>query len=412
MTITQTDTVSTAIVATSAGKAMATATATLKSDLTATTPATFFDSIINEISNCVAWNEYEIQTLIGSNYTIENLSACQTLSGKIVAPVGNGGIGRIRVSDGVVSNILKCDTTKRSEQTFREFTEYAEGSVARYLYDQISPMFDSTPDVDYFSTYNHSAAAYTRNPACWAASVDLSCVVVASNSGSGWTRQRGGVLITPRHILIARHFPYGIGTQVRFSNAGGTIETRTVIGTSAASNTADLWVCTLDSSVSVASPCPVTGDWLVQGLESLNGEWATWWTGGVAVYTDQDAKIHACGIGYTTTLSQGPFGTLRVNGIQFPNCTTYAWAEPGVQGPIPTVYSSLLNNPVPGDSGQPIFVLINGSPVLLWVWTFPGGGVPTYLHNGAILNALIAVADVNAGISTGYTVTVAPDPTA
>lgn len=410
MTITQSDGVDTTLTARSAGFAEAVAVATLTSVAAASTPATFYDSDVMENAAAETWNEYEIKTRLGSDYTIANLSDCQSLTDGIVAPVGDGGFGRVRVTDGAVSKILKTDTTKRGGQSYREFVEYSEGSISRYLYDQISPLFDATPDVDYYSAYNHATSTYTRNASCWAESIDLSCVAVASGGGSSWTRQRGGVLITTRHILIARHFAYGIGTQVRFSNAAGTVETRTVTGTSAASVAGDLWVCTLDAAVTIATPCAIAGTWITQGRTVAN-DYARWYSGGISIHTDQNAKIYAGGLGQTIAQVGSYAGSMTVGATTFAACESQGFIEHFASSCIPSAYAAMRNNPVTGDSGQPVFVVIDGEPVLLWTWTYPTGGTPAYLHNGAVLNALIAVSDSNAGISTGYTVTVATDPT-
>jgi hypothetical protein len=142
MTIIQTNEVSTTLVANSEGLANAVAVATLTSAASTATSTTFFDSDITQNASATAWHEYEIKSQIGSSYGITNLSACQTLTGSVVAPVGNGGLGRIRVTDGAVSKILKCDTTKRGGQTYRDFAEYTTGTVSRYLYDQVEPIFD------------------------------------------------------------------------------------------------------------------------------------------------------------------------------------------------------------------------------------------------------------------------------
>lgn len=78
---------------------------------------------------------------------------------------------------------------------------------------------------------------------------------------------------------------------------------------------------------------------------------------------------------------------------------------------IGSEFALTKHTPVDGDSGQPVFIVIAGTPVLAWAWTTPISGTPVWQANGAVLNALIAVSDANAGVSTGYTVTVATDPT-
>jgi hypothetical protein len=61
---------------------------------------------------------------------------------------------------------------------------------------------------------------------------------------------------------------------------------------------------------------------------------------------------------------------------------------------------------ISGDSGNPAFLIVNGELVLITVWTYggPGSGTPVAEHIAA-LNQMIADADAQAGVSTGYTVT-------
>ena len=411
MTITVSESAAGTIVSDGRSVVNAFAVAVPKSESAAVTPATFFDSDVLENLAAEAWNEYEIQLELGSTYTVENLSACQSLTDGAVSPAGDGGLGRVRVTNGAVSKVFKCDTTKRGGQTYREFVEYTEGSISRYLYDQVSPLFDATPDVDYYSVYNHASSTYTRNAACWAASIDLSCVAVANNNGGGWTRQRGGTLISPRHILIARHFPLGIGAQLRFSNAAGTVETRTITGTSIGASAGDMLVCTLNASVTVASPCLIPGLWITQGREVVETV-TNWYSGGVAIHTDQNGKIYAATLGKTTSKTYCYSSTSTVGGVSFTNSElggVMVHSEEG--GTIPPEFESLIHTPISGDSGQPAFIIIDGDLVLLWTWGTPWSGTPAYLHDGAVINALIAVSDANASVSTGYTVTVATDPT-
>jgi hypothetical protein len=385
------------------------AISTLQSEAATTTPTTFYDSLVDENSSAEVWLQYEIIVGLNREYTLENLSDCQTLTGNTVSPVGAGGVGRIKVSDGATSQIIKCDTRVTSGGTIRDFTEYSEGTISRYLYDQVEPLFDATPDVDYYSTYNHTTGTYTRNAACWAASIDLSCVAVASNDGSGWFWQRGGTLITSRHILIARHYAYGVGTQVRFSNAAGTVETRTVIGTSAASVAGDLWVCTLSAAVTIASPCAIAGEWINQGLEYI-GNSVYWYSGGIIIHTSQSAKVWTATLGSPENKCGSIVGNVSINGTSFPQFRHSAVCLHS-DGATPSEFSSMCHTPINGDSGQPVFIIIEGEPVLLWCWHSANSGPPVYQDNGAILNALIEAADTNANASTGLTVTVAPDPT-
>lgn len=58
-----------------------------------------------------------------------------------------------------------------------------------------------------------------RNPDCWVADLDLTCIPMHKSNGC---------LITPRHVLFARHFPYSIGDVVFFQDRESNECVRTV----------------------------------------------------------------------------------------------------------------------------------------------------------------------------------------
>ena len=61
---------------------------------------------------------------------------------------------------------------------------------------------------------------------------------------------------------------------------------------------------------------------------------------------------------------------------------------------------------ISGDSGNPSFLIVNDELVLVTVWTYGGAGSGTPVADFiADINTMIATADTQAGVSTGYTVT-------
>ena len=74
-------------------------------------------------------------------------------------------------------------------------------------------------------------------------------------------------------------------------------------------------------------------------------------------------------------------------------------------------YGDFLRAPQPGISGSPSFFPLSETELALVAPISTEGGAGMRYHED-ILNATVANADSVAGVSTGYTVTVAPDPTA
>jgi len=410
MTISQNLGSSSSVLSLIGGKAMAFLIADAVSLAEPDVPQSFYDSNLLIVTGVETWNEYDVQLPLGSAATIEVERGSISLDGNRVSPLENGSFGSVRISERGVSNILNVDCIKRSDGVHQVFLDYEPGSVSSYLRDQVESLLTENPETSYFSTYVHATQSYQRNPACWLADVDLSAVAVASNSGNGWFRQRGGTLITPRHALLASHYNLPIGSSLRFADSQGNVQTVNVVGTAKNINGGDLFVAALSEDVSVASPMEIAGEWMKQG-ESVSGSAFSYYTGGAAVFLDQLGKAYACGVGQTRQKYGTSVRSISINGnvysqIELSACVTHSQEvfTGGIEAP--------LKIPVPGDSGQPVMLVIEGSPVLLFCfWTF-SEGPPVWKANGAILNDLIALADASAGINTGYTVTVAPDPTA
>ena len=81
--------------------------------------------------------------------------------------------------------------------------------------------------------------------------------------------------------------------------------------------------------------------------------------------------------------------------------------------PINSYRSALNETVITGDSGNPIFLILNGKPVIIGCFTYGGAGSGNALTHYANLstggsqpeqsiNDLIVATDANAGINTGY----------
>lgn len=388
--------------------ALASISAISTSAATASTPVTYYDSNLNENDAATVWNEYQIEPVLGTNPTIEVIYGPITLTDNRISPTGNGGIGAIRIQNGIIGSTLNLQSQKFGASTYREFVSFRTGTVAKHLTDQVLAIADATPDLAYFSVVNHATATYTRNASCWAASVDLSAVAVASSYGTGWIRQRGGTLITARHVLFARHYTPPVGTQLRFANSSGTVETKTLLAVQSAFG--DCTVGLLDSAVTVATPMKVAGSWIIQDnlvVQSAAQE-RSYYCAGLAIYTDQFADVYVCELG--SPVSKGIYFAPDeiFNGTTYEVCD--AWTNVRHAPEVLTGYNSMFKTPIAGDSGQPVMAVVNGEPVLLFCWWTASSGPPTWRQNGALLNALIAAVDAAASVTTNLTITVAPSP--
>ena len=64
-----------------------------------------------------------------------------------------------------------------------------------------------------FSTQDHTHKVYVRNKDCWAYGLDLTSI---SPWNSDFRNKKAGTLISPRHVLWARHYSIHINKTIRY----------------------------------------------------------------------------------------------------------------------------------------------------------------------------------------------------
>ncbi|XP_076460122.1 uncharacterized protein LOC143293099 [Babylonia areolata] len=79
-----------------------------------------------------------------------------------------------------------------------------------------------------FSAQDHAHKRYVRNPDCWAADLDLTCI---SPWNSNLSNRKAGTLISPRHAVWARHYSIRLNSTLRFVDRRGAVVERRVVGT-------------------------------------------------------------------------------------------------------------------------------------------------------------------------------------
>jgi hypothetical protein len=275
---------------------------------------------------------------------------------------GLANLGQLQIGSGATTN----------SDTWQEWTT---GSLGRHIVDQVvTRAATKTSVVQPFQILDHLTTTYTRNPNHFLYDVDLGCVSVW-NSVS--TQQRGGTLITPEHCLVADHFNLPVGATVRFVDVAASTpekllhEDRTVVGTvSIPFNVpgGDIQVVRLSGAVT-ADFCTVAPPSLLQYLPSVT---TTKTNNGLAtsrprlpiVATNQDKHF-----GYK------PCFTVQTNwqttqGIA--GTTGYGDFEANQAEPI--AYPDLVPFVRSGCSGHPVFLLINGSLVLLGLYFTANSG--------------------------------------
>ena len=192
---------------------------------------------------------------------------------------------------------------------------------------------------------------FVRNPSCWLNGVsNLTCISPAQLSGAAWN-QRAGTLITSRHVVYAAHFGIPIiegGTPLLFVQRDGQPVTRKVVA-QAADAASDIAIGLLDSDVpetiAVAPVLPADFERHFAGRHKFLV---------VTLDAEEKASVQQC------LLWNGQFATntLDQNYVEPEYKRLAAWSEATVTG----------------DSGNPVFVLIDGELVLLGCWWTAQGG--------------------------------------
>lgn len=248
---------------------------------------------------------------------------------------------RVRASSFLKTTIINCDMTRLNFNVHDELNNYVSGSLARHITDTMTVLVgDKTASSKpIFSVQDHSVGTYTRNTDCWAHTIDLTAISPWNSRGAN---TRAGTAITPRHTLHAAHYPVAVSDTIRFVTADNLVVTRTVAGAQSIAGS-DIQIALLDSDLPASiTPVKLAPANLYDYLPSL--EQFT-----VPVFaTDKEEKIfvkETCSSCWSNTSKFGVFRTVLT--------------EP---------FSRLAESIVVGDSGNPVCLLINNSPVLVSHW--------------------------------------------
>ena len=195
---------------------------------------------------------------------------------------------------------------------------------------------------------------YTRNVDCWAYPFDLTCISPWNSPSQHW---RAGTLVSPKHIIFAAHYPLSVGSVVRFVTQGNVVVERTLTAVLLhpdyvdSSNYPDLAVGVLDSIVpgTITFAKVLPADW--KDYFPPQRDYNT--VPGVPVMVlDQEEKALIYNL--SNVSESGP--------------------KPAQQKVYTCEPQDVLRSPfyeviVSGDSGNPMFMVIDGELVILTVIT-------------------------------------------
>lgn len=275
----------------------------------------------------------------------------------------------------------------------------ASGSVRASAHALIAHGIAGGSSTVLFSTYDLENKQFVRNPNCWlccVGGIDLSGIVVA-NSAEEMPQARGGALITPRHVVCAMHFPLLPGMRLWFVTAAGDVIYRDVV-----------------SYVHwrIVRPTGYTRDW---GVAKLNADvegcavyplMPSTWPQRIPPASDQYVRRMPVVV-LVQQMSPAPNRHARLLECElynrFPVTGTARYYRPTGPYPLHQTYAPFSAQPVPGDSGSPIFTLDSVNGLVLWgsLKTAAWGDGPY----GADLDVLTAMVSYLG--AEGHTITVA-----
>ena len=200
---------------------------------------------------------------------------------------------------------------------------------------------------------NHRAGdvAWSRS---WTRKVDY--------TGVAWDHTRTLTLVTPRHVVMAKHYTRKPGELVRFNDRSGKEVQRVLMGVKKLDVGEDIAVGVLSEPV----PPSIRHYKLLEPADDLRQNLP----GTLALVTDGERLVHV----HEVSICRLDFVRFR-----FPSA-------------LPKGFSEALTK---GDSGNPSFVIVRGEPVLLETHTVGGAGAGPFYGSAAVQAAITAaIADL------------------
>lgn len=256
---------------------------------------------------------------------------------------------KIQVSDG------ELKTNKTITITQKETVETnATNAVLTRLKDK-----NSNVAKPIFSTMNHQSGVYVRNVNGWAYDLDLTSISPWNSAGGN---HLAGTLISPRHIVFATHYQIPVGAKIRFITKDNLVVERTLVNKISKPYTEmylpDITVGVLDSdvpsSINFAKILPENWGQYIDNYK-------------MNIYINPGNQIPCLALDQEEkALVKGVFNLGDGGRSHF---------EQIAKDP----YKNFSEDIIPGDSGNPAFMIIDNQLVLITIWTFGGGGSGTFM---------------------------------
>ncbi len=168
-----------------------------------------------------------IEFLTSTNTAIANNSSSLDV---LFSHVSNGTAGIVVGLFTGEKAAISLTMQESTGDTVDEFSSFVTGSAIKNSNDKTAELKGGSTEAPlhyaFYSTYNNSTSTYQKNANCWLASFDLSGLCVDTAGGN----TRMCTAITPWHALAINHFDFHpkVGEVVKFVDPNNTVVSRTV----------------------------------------------------------------------------------------------------------------------------------------------------------------------------------------
>ena len=187
----------------------------------------------------------------------------------------------------------------------------------------------------------------SRNVGFWGKDIDFTAVSVWNNRGFGGDfRMRGATAVTPRHIVMAKHFPLSATDGISFVEPDGTWIHRNVSRVASDGST-DIAVALLDV------PLPST----IKPVKVVPSDFESYFDRDGVGNIDSNGRPICVGFDHE---KKGLFFDVARAGAGDAKVISYLGGSL-----VPAPYDEIAEDLESGDSGNPLFIIIDGEPVLI-----------------------------------------------
>ena len=200
-----------------------------------------------------------------NNITFEEITASvspfriATINENLITHVQDG-VATLTTTSTNVTKTQRIDFVTTVDENYYDIIDDVSGSARENATDNINNLLSYDKNVNIFSTQSDSEEIYVRNTNCWAYNIDLTCISPWNQTGD---KKRAGTLISPKHIIFASHYQITTGHTVRFVDSNNNVCDRTMTNKGNIEFWSDYTIGILDSEVDAGiNYCKViSSDW-------------------------------------------------------------------------------------------------------------------------------------------------------